>query len=178
MKSLMINSSSPEDPDRIDAPGVEDVPSYWQSIYPRTSVRKRNGGFKRVTYLDHGLIEGETLDKLSKVDGYELHLNVSRSRVERFAEINSSGFYWRQIADHAQDSFRIVLAKRKLTSLTIGLVGSFFILIASAVVIGLVGVAKGSTGLTESSLYVIAASFLVGIFASERIESEFRDNRG
>jgi hypothetical protein len=96
---------------------------------------------------------------------------LSRDSFERAYQFNNIR-QLTKITDRAERGTLKILVERRLTSVTIGLSTSFFVLIACAVVVALLGVVQDSSGVSEASLYVAVIALIVGIVASDRVVKE------
>lgn len=97
---------------------------------------------------------------------------------EKIQRRSRDGIYSEIIDRSRRESFGILVKSARLTSLTIGLSGAFFTLLIVSILIGVIGFVKNSTGIAESSLYVLAITLIIGIISSDRIVCETSKARG
>lgn len=117
-------------------------------------------------------------DLIEKLRNYDIVIEISRSQMEEYARVSGNSVHAEFFSSQSQGKISLFFSKVRFTNLTTGLAGAFFVVLMSAILIGVVSWFKGSAGLAEGALYALGIAFVVGIVVSDRIESEFHAHRG
>lgn len=153
--------------------------NYWattrESHVPKISDVQK---VESVRYSRYFADQKRRHELMKSLKSYNVAIEVSQTRLELYYRIGNDERYQEIFTNHAHERISMIFSKIRFTNLTTGLVGGFVLLLAVSISLGVVGYLKGSTGLAESALFVLAGTFLTGIFASDRIESEFRVHHG